>query len=291
MPVGVVDVGSNPVRVVVTRAGRTVLSERVMLHLGADVEATGAVSEAKLELAAEVVERFARDARAEGCARVEVLITSPGRQAANGHELLARLEQAAAAPARIVSGAEEGRLAFVGVIETVLPPAGRSVAVVDVGGGSAQVVVGSRRDGPRWSHSIDLGSQRLTTRMLAADPGGAAAVGAARAEVERHLVGFDPPEVRAAFAVGGSARALKRLTGSRLEPGTLEDALGLLAVTRTDELQERHGIGAERARTLTAGAVILSVLQRRLGVPLKVVRAGLRDGALLELAAAERAAA
>lgn len=291
MPVGVVDVGSNTVRLHVTRVGRTVLSRREMLRLGADVERSGCVSEQKLERAAEVVAAYAAAARAVGVSRLEVLITSPGRQAANGAELLARLEAAADAPARILSAQEEGRLAFVGALEIAAPNPRRSVAVVDVGGGSAQVVVGTRRDGPLWSRSIDLGSQRLTSRMLSGDPPGASAIGAARAEVERYLDGFDAPAIHSAYAVGGSARSLKRIAGSRLDRSELEDLLALLAVTPSAKIGARHDIGDERARTLPAGAVILSAIQRHLGVPLRVVRGGLREGALLALDQAERAAA
>ncbi len=290
MPVGVVDVGSNTVRLLATSTGQTLLSEREMLHLGADVERLGRISDEKLAEVSAVVARFAADARAAGV-DVHVLVTSPGRQAANGDELVDALAEAADAPVRVLSAAEEGRLAFVGAVACVSPPARRTVAVVDVGGGSAQVVVGTRRDGPRWSRSLDVGSQRLTSRLGFADPAGAAAVGAARAEVERLLESFDPPTPHTAYAVGGSARALKRIAGSRLTPADLEDALELLAATPSGEVAERFGITAERAETLTAGCVILAALRQRLGVPLKVVRGGLREGALAELARAERAAA
>ena len=291
MPVGVVDVGSNTVRLHVTRAGRTVLSKREMLRLGADVEAAGRVSDTKLERVADVVAGYVAEARAAGVSAIEVLITSPGRQAANGAVLLARLEAAADAPARILSAAEEGRLAFVGALDIAAPGARKTVAVIDVGGGSAQIVVGTRREGPHWSRSIDVGSQGLTSRLLSSDPPGATAVGAARGEVERYLDGFDAPAVQGAYAVGGSARSLKRIAGARLDSGELEDLLAILAMTPAREIGARHDIGDERARTLPAGAVILSAIQRHLGVPLKVVRGGLREGALLELGETERAAA
>jgi exopolyphosphatase/guanosine-5'-triphosphate,3'-diphosphate pyrophosphatase len=116
MPVGVVDVGSNTVRLLVVRDERPVLSEREMVRLGADVEQSGRISEQKLAHTAEVVGGYAEDARSAGVERLEVLITSPGRQASNGHDLLEALALAAHCPARIVSSAEEGRLAFVGAV-------------------------------------------------------------------------------------------------------------------------------------------------------------------------------
>jgi exopolyphosphatase/guanosine-5'-triphosphate,3'-diphosphate pyrophosphatase len=283
--VGVVDVGSNTVRLLVTRGGRTILTEREMLHLGADVEQRGEISSEKLALVAELVGRYAGEARDAGAVALEVLIASPGRQARNGESLRQLLAAASGAPTRILTAAEEGRLAFVGGVAAASPPARRPIAVVDVGGGSAQVVVGTRRDGPRWSRSIDIGAQRLTSRLLGADPPGRAAVWKARLEVERYLAHVAPPPAHVGFAVGGSARGVKRIVGGRLGEDELEDALALLAVTPAAEVSKRYAMKLERAQTLAAGCAILAGLQRTLGTPLKVVRAGLREGVLAELAA------
>ncbi|NUR75830.1 MAG: hypothetical protein HOQ28_06035 [Thermoleophilia bacterium] len=290
MPVGVIDVGSNTVRVLVVRDGREIFSRRKMLRLGASVEKFGRIPDEKLHETRDVVREFAEAARSAGAHPVEVLITSPGRQAENGADLLAALSRAGDCDARILSAVEEGLLAFKGALTAVSPPARRLVAVVDVGGGSAQVVVGTRRGGAGWARSIDIGSQRLTSRLLQDDPPGPAAVTAAQAEVERYLDELDVPAPRTALTVGGSARALKRLAGSRLDGPALEALIELLGTTPSAELVEEHDVDPDRVRTMAAGAIILAGIQRRLDVPLKVVRAGLREGALLELAA-KRAAA
>ena len=291
VPVAVVDVGSNTVRVQVADGNRTLFSERELLRLGADIELHGEIPPDKLESTAAVVAGYVADARAAGAKTVEVLIASPGRQAANGEELARLLELRSGCHTRILSSAEEGQLAFLGALSCAGLPSGRLVGVVDVGGGSAQVVVGSRKQGPVWWRSIDLGSQRLTSRLLQADPPGHEAVAAARAEVERYLEDFEPRQPRTALAVGGSARALKRLAGGRLGPDELEKLIDRLAVTPIEVLGDDHSIGEQRARTLAAGAIILSALQRRLGTPLRVQRGGLREGALLALAAQRELAA
>ena len=287
---GVIDVGSNTVRVVVVRDGHELVSRREMLRLGDSIERSGSIPPEKLEEAAAVVARFAAQARAAGADHLQVLITSPGRQAANGEELADALERAARCETRVLTAVEEGLLAFKGALDVASPPSRRLVAVVDVGGGSAQVVVGTRRSGALWARSVDIGSQRLTSRLLEGDPPGPEAVAAARAEVEHHLEGFEPPVPMLAFAVGGSARALRRLGGRRLDEEGLEESIALLSTTTTRRLIDRHGVDPERVRTMTAGAVILAALQRRLDTPLKVVRAGLREGALAELAATRAAA-
>jgi exopolyphosphatase/guanosine-5'-triphosphate,3'-diphosphate pyrophosphatase len=290
VPVGVIDVGSNTVRLKVAHGAEEIVSVREMLRLGAEVEERGLISAAKLTETAEVVRRFSDLARAEGATDVEVLITSPGRQAENGEELLETLAHAGTCHARILTSVEEGLLAFNGALSLASPPARRLVAVVDVGGGSAQVVVGSRHDGPVWVRSIDIGSQRLTSRLLRDDPPGLDAIAGASAEVARYLEDFDAPTPRATFAVGGSARALRRLAGGRLGATELAEVIELLATTSSQRLIDEHGVDPERVRTMAAGAVILSAIQQRLGPPLKVVRAGLREGALLELAARRAAA-
>jgi exopolyphosphatase / guanosine-5'-triphosphate,3'-diphosphate pyrophosphatase len=290
VPVGVIDVGSNTVRLKVAQGTEELVSVREMLRLGAEVEEHGLIPPVKLAETAEVVRRFSDIARASGATEVEVLITSPGRQAENGDDLLAALARAGNCRARILTSAEEGLLAFNGALSAASSPSGRLVAVVDVGGGSAQVVVGSRRQGPVWARSIDIGSQRLTSRLLGGDPPGTEAITAAQAEVERYLEDFDAPEPRTTLAVGGSARALRRLAGSRLGRDELAAVVYLLATTSSEELIAKHGVDPDRVRTMAAGAVILAELQRRLGTSLKVVRAGLREGALLELAERREAA-
>jgi exopolyphosphatase/guanosine-5'-triphosphate,3'-diphosphate pyrophosphatase len=288
--VGVIDVGSNTVRLVVADGDRQLLSRREMLHLGADVELHGSIPAKKLAAAARLVGSYAEAARAAGAVEIAVLITSPGRQAENGNELLDAIWAAAGCPIRILSAAEEARLGFAGALDVASPPTRRLVAVVDVGGGSAQVVVGTRRGGPEWLRSIDLGSQRLTSRLLDSDPPGRAAIAAARAEAARYVDELEPPEPRLALAVGGSARALKRIAGGRLSRDDLERALALLAETPAAELVRRFGIDADRVGTLPAGAVILTELQSRLATPLRVVRGGVREGALLELSQRRAAA-
>jgi exopolyphosphatase/guanosine-5'-triphosphate,3'-diphosphate pyrophosphatase len=281
--VGVVDVGSNTVRLLVAEGDRPVLQLREALGLGAAVEEHGAIPPAKLAETADVVARFVDAARAERTEALEILVASPGRQAANADDLVETLAAASRSPVRVLSAAEEGRLAFVGALGSVRVPARKTVAVVDVGGGSAQVTIGSRRTGPTWVRSIDLGSLRLTRRCLPGDPPGPEAVEDAHREVARVLEGFDPPPPDCAFAVGGSARAVRRMVGEDLDADTLAQAIRIAAVTPASELVESWGMNPTRGRTVAGGAILLEALQARLGVPLRVVRAGLREGALTEL--------
>jgi exopolyphosphatase/guanosine-5'-triphosphate,3'-diphosphate pyrophosphatase len=284
MLVGVIDVGSNTVRLVVTRDDETVLQRRALVRLGEGIERTGSISELKLAETAHTVAEFAGLARKQGAERIEVLVTSPGRQADNGADLLERLTAAARVPlVRLLSAEEEGRLAFLGAIEKANVESDQIVAVCDVGGGSAQITVGVRDSGAAWTRSIDIGSMRLTSRLLPNDPPGEAAVVAARAEVARYLEPVMPPLPQSALAVGGSARALRSLVGAQLGADELERAIALLTHTPTSELIGDHDLNPDRVHTLTAGAIILAGIQELLGVPLRVVRGGIREGAALEV--------
>lgn len=287
MKVGIVDVGSNTVRLLVAQRGREGLAplaeDRRHLFLGEDVERDGRLTPARIEQAARWAGRYSRAARARGAEAVDVLVTAPGRQSANGGALVQALADATGAPVRVLSADEEGQLAFAGALAAAGPLPG-TVAVCDVGGGSAEAVVGTVEGGPAWCRSLDVGAVRLTRRFLGDDPPGKRAVAAARDEVERHLDGFAPPLPQVALAAGGTARALRKLVGRELEAGELDAALRILCKRPSAKVARTFGLHEHRARSLAAGAVILGCLQARLGVPLQVSRAGLREGAALALA-------
>jgi exopolyphosphatase/guanosine-5'-triphosphate,3'-diphosphate pyrophosphatase len=290
MLVGVVDVGANTVRLQLSQGKTSVHRAKATLRLGESIERFGRLPDEKLDETAVVVGEFAREARKLGVEHLEVLVTSPGRQAANGQELIDRLATTANAPVRVLDSTEEGRLAFLGATAASRGSPRRLLAVVDAGGGSTQIAVGTRRHGPAWVRSLDIGSMRLTSRMGFSDPPGLEAIRAARDLVERELDGITPPFPHAAIAVGGSARALKSMAGGGLGQGELASAVSLLAQLSAAEIVERYGIEPDRVRTLPAGAVILAAIRGRLGVPLRVGRGGVREGALLELDSRREAA-
>lgn len=293
MRVGVVDVGSNTVRLLVAARGagsiEAVHEQRALLGLGEEIERFGRISDLKLADTADCARRYARRARELGCASIDVIVTAPGRQAGNAEALLVSLERATGLAARVLSPEEEGRLAYEGAVAQAKSLPAR-VAVCDVGGGSTEVVVGSRSAGPDFCSSLEVGSLRLTRRFLDGDPPGKKALAAARAEVRSHFDGLGSPRAGAALATGGSARSLRRLAGRRLGEAELAAAIKGVARQTSSQLSRELGLDPQRARTLLAGALILAETQRHLGVPLEVARGGLREGAALQLLA-ERAAA
>lgn len=294
MRVGIVDVGANTLRLLVASAedGRLVhvREDRVQLGLGEEIERSGGIGDKKLEEAASAVRMHVRRARKLRCTAIEVLVTSPGRQAANGEELVRRLAKATGVPTRVLTSNEEGELAWRGALAAATELA-ETVAVCDVGGGSAQITVGSPSERPAWTRSADIGSLRLTRRAFRDDPPGPADLARAEQIVARAFADITPPLPLAAIAVGGTARALRRVVGNELTEGHLQTAVRRLAKRASRKIAKEYGVDHARARTLTAGAVIFLEVQRRVGVPLQVGRGGLREGAALELLAQGEAAA
>jgi exopolyphosphatase/pppGpp-phosphohydrolase len=115
-------------------------------------------------------------------------------------------------------------------------------------------------------------------------------VEAARFVVAEAFAGIAPPLPGAALAVGGSARALRRIFGPRLGHGELVAASSLLPMCSPDAIAEQFGVGKRRAPLLLAASLILAEVQRRLVVPLVVTGGGVRERALV-LAQHESAAA
>ena len=293
MRVGVVDVGSNTVRLLVASIHSdtvdAIREEREHLGLGAELLRHGRVRPRKLARLAEVTGGYARIARSLGVRELEVVVTAPGRQGDSPQLLLDTIRRATAANVRVVSAVEEGRLAFLGAVSRASPVDG-VVAVCDVGGGSTEVVVGTELLGPAWVRSVDVGSLRLTAGLLHGDPPTTAEISAARELVRASLAELGPPRPQTALATGGSARAVARLIGRAYGVDELERVVDRLARTSAAESATALGLRCARARTLLAGALILAEVSRLLDVAFTPSRGGIREGAALRLAARRLAA-
>jgi exopolyphosphatase/guanosine-5'-triphosphate,3'-diphosphate pyrophosphatase len=289
----VIDVGSNTMRLLVAspRGGSVerVAEAKAYLALGAEIVRTGAIGPAKLAEATLAARRFAAIARELGVAAVDVLVTAPGRQAANADELVAGLSRATGLPVRVLTGEEEGVLAYEGARATTAVD-DEPAAVCDVGGGSTEITVGDGGRGLFWSRSLDVGALRLTASVLHDDPPARKQIASARALVAEQLAAMPVPEIGAAVVVGGSARAVARLYGRPLDDASLERALASLALRPSAELARTSGIDGRRAATLAGGAIILLELARRLRHPLLLAEGGLREGSAARLLAAAKAA-
>jgi exopolyphosphatase/guanosine-5'-triphosphate,3'-diphosphate pyrophosphatase len=293
MRVGVVDIGSNTARLLVAEltGQRTerVAEAKAYLGLGAEILTNEAIGPDKIAQTAAEAHRFLVVARELGAAVTDVFVTAPGRQARNGDELVAAISRATGHVVRVLSAREEGELAYQGALANTSVGA-EPVAVCDVGGGSTEITVGDSSRGPFWGHSVEIGSLRLTAATLTSDPPKPGQLRAARQTAAELFGGVEPPRVRTALAVGGSARGLAKLAGRRLDAKALERALAQVVSQPTDVLARSMAFDTARAATLAGGAVILLELTRLLGEPLQLAGGGLREGAAARLLASRAAA-
>jgi exopolyphosphatase/guanosine-5'-triphosphate,3'-diphosphate pyrophosphatase len=274
MRIGVIDVGSNTTRLLVASAGPAglvpLVKQKVRLALGEEIERHGCVSAVHLAAVARAVRGMARMARCERVVALDIFLTAPGRQASNADDLVAVLSRAAGVKARVLSKHEEGTLSYRGAVLTAPGSLPSRIAVCDIGGASTEIAVGSPGAEPEWIESVDLGSVRLTTRG-----------GDMRSETEFTFVRLEPPPVDTALAVGGSARAARRLVGAELDEQELKEALRIVETSSARDVARRFGVDRARAEILPAGIILLAEVQRRLGVPLHVCSGGIREGAIL----------
>ena len=284
-----IDVGSNTTRLLVADVDdgrlRELMSQRVFTRLGRGLGSGGKIPSQKIAETAEVVCTQVRHARDLGVKKIAVVGTAAIRQAKNGAKLVAAVEKESGLPLQVLSDEEEARLAFVGATKTLGAPVEGSVAVVDVGGGSTELAVGTVAGGATWSASFRIGSGFLADSYLRSDPPSVKELKAVRQHVEGTFEGLDVPPVDSAVAVGGSATSLRRLVGGELEHETLERSIRILSSTPVAEVAQRFELEPERVRLLPAGMLILEEVSDRLGLPLKIGRGGLREGVILELLA------
>jgi exopolyphosphatase/guanosine-5'-triphosphate,3'-diphosphate pyrophosphatase len=282
MRIGVLDIGSNTIRLLVAAVEEGVVvpidKARVRLSLGEEIERHGGVSETSIATAAKSVRKFCSIARRHHVDSLDVFLTAPGRQSDNAEELIASLRRAAEQPVRVLSTDEEGRLAYGGAVATADIELPARIAVCDVGGASTEIAVGSPGHAPDWVASVDLGSVRLSARADDLEH--------ARREAAAAFAELEPPRVELALAVGGSARAARRLVGSWLADAELIAALQLVETNTPREIAKRFDVDRSRARILPAGVAILAQVHELLGVPLHVCDGGIREGAVLQTMAA-----
>jgi exopolyphosphatase / guanosine-5'-triphosphate,3'-diphosphate pyrophosphatase len=279
-----VDIGTNTTRVLVGEAvpgGLTeILQQRVFTRIGKGMNPGAEIPREKIEEVARVVAEQVALARSVGADHVRVVATAAIRGAVNRDEFLAAME----IDVEILDGDEEARLAFLGATRTYPQELPGLVGVVDVGGGSTEIAVGTVAHGVQWCASFRVGSGFLADYYLHSDPPSAAELRAVREHAVGVFEGLDVPRPDLAVAVGGSAASLRSLVGAVLEPETLVHALRVLSGDTIASVAETYSLDPERVRLLPAGILILDAASHRLGKPLLIGRGGLREGVLLDMA-------
>ncbi len=166
-PVAAIDCGTNSTRLLVTDGERTV--ERLMriTRLGQGVDATGRLDPSGISRTLDVLGEYRSVMDRLGVERVRMTATSAARDASNRDEFFGPAASVVGVAPELLTGEEEGRLAFAGAT-TGLDPGAGPYLVVDLGGGSTELVVGATE--PEGIHSMDVGCVRITEKFIHHDP-------------------------------------------------------------------------------------------------------------------------
>jgi exopolyphosphatase / guanosine-5'-triphosphate,3'-diphosphate pyrophosphatase len=281
-----IDIGSNTTRLLVADCAQgrllEVHQERAFTRIGRELRLANRISQEKIAEVEQVVCEQLRQARATGAVAVHAVATAAIRAARNGDELVGAIRARCGVDVEVLSGEQEARLAFFGAAGTLQQQPRGTLGVVDVGGGSCELAVGTAPDKVRWSTSLSFGSGDIADCCLHSDPPTTMELSAARGRVQRAVVELLVPQPETAVAVGGSAASLRRLAGPRLDAGTFSRSLALLGREPAIEIARRFALDRERVRLLPAGLLILQAASALFGVPLQVGRGGVREGVLLE---------
>ncbi len=282
-----VDIGSNTTRVLVAEPDegqlRKVMEQRAYTRIGKATTHDGAIDDDKVAEVADVVRTQLRLAEEVGAEAVRVVATAAIRESTNRDEAVATIARTCGAPVEVLSDREEGRLAFIGATKTLGHPVEGTVGVVDVGGGSTEIVLGSVSGGAQDVLSFKIGSGSLSDDFLKNDPPAPSEIRALRDHISGFFEGVEVVKPDQAVAVGGSATSLRTLVGAVLEYETLERAVRVLAGDPVADVAKRFELDPRRVRLLPSGVLLLEKLSELLGQPLQIGKGGLREGIILDL--------
>jgi exopolyphosphatase/guanosine-5'-triphosphate,3'-diphosphate pyrophosphatase len=305
-PVAAVDCGTNSIRLLIAEAnpdgGLIDLERRTQIvRLGQGVDATGEFHPDALARTFAAVEEYAELIHAAGVAtdRIHFVATSASRDAKNRTEFFDGVQQRLGVQPDVVTGDAEARLSFAGALSRVRPE-GEPVLVIDIGGGSTELIVGTAAGELLSAISLDIGSVRLTERILKQNPPDADAVTAAAAYVDRLLdsSGVDFARVGTWIGVAGTATTLagvllgletydrKQVHGSTIALASLASLLEQLTHSTVEQIRALPSMHPGRADVITAGTLIASRVAARMSVSgLLVSESDILDGIALKLIA------
>jgi exopolyphosphatase / guanosine-5'-triphosphate,3'-diphosphate pyrophosphatase len=297
MRLGVLDVGSNTVHLLVVDAHRgahpwPTYSEKSVLRLAERIGRDGRLSSDAADELVEAVRSAAGAAKDQDATELIGFATSAVRDATNSAKVIARVRAETGITLQVLSGTDEARLTFLAVRRWFGWSAGRLLAL-DIGGGSLEIAAGFD-ERPEVALSLPLGAGRLTRERLSADPPPAAELDALRSYVDSTLAAVAVPRYDRAVATSKTFRTLARLAGAApsaagfrtprsLTLTGLHQVLGFLRRIPSGALGEMDGVSSARAHQVLAGAVVAEATMRRLRLDsVDICPWALREGVILE---------
>ncbi|HEU4946874.1 MAG TPA: Ppx/GppA phosphatase family protein [Kribbella sp.] len=301
MRLGVLDVGSNTVHLLVVDAHRgaaplPAYSHKTELRLAEHLDKDGRIAKSGADELVAFVTEAAELAEDKGCESVLAFATSALREAPNGEKVLARVGAETEIDLDVLTGQDEARLTFLAVRRWFGWSSGR-LAVFDIGGGSLEIAAGSDED-PTVAVSVPLGAGRLTREGLTTDPPDKDEVKALRKRIRVEMAAVAGDVLRAgrpqrAVATSKTFRSLARICGAApsddgpyvprsLDRDDLTNWLPKLIAMPTAERAELPGVSSGRAAQLVAGAMVADAVMDLFDLTsLEICPWALREGVIL----------
>ncbi len=291
-PLAAIDCGTNTIKLLVLGPDGELAREMRVVRLGEGVDRTGRLAGAALARTFAAIDEYAALVRAHRVGRLRFCATSATRDAANADVFVAGVRERLGVEPEVIAGETEAELAFAGAVRALRTTPAWPVLVVDVGGGSTELVLGDA-DGVHAAHSMQIGSVRLRERHLTGDPPSAAEIAALVADVDAALDSC-PVDPAAAATVVGVAGTVTTLAAGVLDLAAYDRAAidqTVLAAADVRDLTARlvampHAarlglpwLHPGRADVIDAGALVVDrVLARSAAASMLVSESDILDG-------------
>ncbi|MBN9108994.1 MAG: Ppx/GppA family phosphatase [Pseudonocardia sp.] len=301
MRLGVLDVGSNTVHLLVVDAHRgghptPMTSEKDPLRLAEHLEKDGSLGRRGADALVRVVGQARSAAEKADCDDLLAFATSALRDATNSAAVLARVREETGVALEVLPGDDEARYTFLAVRRWFGWSAGR-LTVLDIGGGSLELASG-RDEHPSTAVSLPLGAGRLTRDFFEADPPTRAEIAVLREKIDADLAGvadrfLDAGAPDVAVGTSKTFRSLARLTGAvpysagprarrELTHAALRQLVSFVSRMSSEDIAELEGVSPGRSRQLAAGALVAEAAMRALKIDtLQICPWALREGVIL----------
>lgn len=296
----IIDIGSNSIKFFVgelaaDRTITTVLDTNDIARLGEGLDKTGLISPEAMERNVAAVAAFRAKAEELGADQVVAVGTMALRNAKNSGEFVEKVKAACGVEVQIIPGEEEARLSYLAILSG-LPLQGGDLVVFDTGGGSTEFIFGHGTEVTK-RFSVNLGAVRITENYLKSDPVTPDEVEAALAQIDKEFaqagVEGSPAQLVGMGGTVTSMGAVKHkmakydpdvIQGSALTRGDIRAQIDEYSAKTIEERRSITGLQPKRADVILAGACILDVITRRLGVDqLTISDRGLRHGLAYDL--------
>jgi exopolyphosphatase / guanosine-5'-triphosphate,3'-diphosphate pyrophosphatase len=291
--VAAIDCGTNTVKLLIGALPDVAVREMRLVRLGQGVDSTGRLADEALERTFAALDEYAALIEAHRVERVRFCATSATRDAANADVFVAGVRARLGVEPEVLSGDDEATLTFDGAVRNLRAAPAEPVLVVDIGGGSTELVLGTTSGGPDAAVSLDIGSVRLHERHLHSDPPTADEIEACAADIDGQVDRSPVPLVEAASVVGVGG-TVTTVGAGVLDLAAYDRALVDQAVLPVEEVHLLAGrllalpyaerldlpwLHPGRADVIGAGVLILDrVLRRTCATTMVVSEADILDG-------------